>query len=55
MVNISEIGASCDIGIQGKYPLFSEAHFDKTLSEGEFKREIDTQNKNQVYYRKGDV
>lgn len=55
MVSISEIGASCDIGIQGKYPLFSEAHFDKTLSEGDFKREIDTQNKNQVYYRKGDV
>lgn len=55
MVNISEIGASCDIGIQGKYPLFSEAHFDKTLLDDGFKRQIDTKNNNQVYYRKEDI
>jgi len=55
MVNVSEIGSTCDIGIQGKYPLFSEAHFDKTLSDNDFKRQIDTQNNNQAYYQKGDV
>ncbi len=55
MVNVSEIGSTCDIGIQGKFPLFSEAQFDKTLSDDSFERLIDTANNNQVYYRKGDV
>jgi len=55
MVSVSEIGASCDIIIQGKYPLFSEIHFDKILSTDKYDRQIDTQNNNQVYYRKEDV
>lgn len=55
MVNVSEIGSQCDIVIQGKYPLFSQTHFDQTLINDEFERQIDTKNNNQVYYQKGDV
>lgn len=55
MVNVSEIGSKCDIAIQGKYPLFSEALFDKILSDDNYERQIDTKNKDQVYYRKGDI
>jgi len=55
VVTVSEIGSSCDIIIQGKYPLFSEIHFDKILATDKYERQIDTKNNNQVYYRKGDV
>jgi hypothetical protein len=55
MVNVSEIGSLCDITIQGKYPLFTETHFDQILIKDNYERQIDTQNNNQTYYRKGDV
>ena len=55
MVTISEIGSSCDVAIQGKFPLFSEIHFDNTLTTEQYERQIDTQNNNQVYYRKDDI
>jgi|GEM_PF-6093309 len=55
MLNVSEIGSTSDISIQGKYPLFSETHFDQTLINAKYERLIDTQNNNQVYYRKEDV
>lgn len=55
MVNVSEIGSSSDIVIQGKYPLFSQTHFDQTLIDSAYERQIDTANNNQTYYRKGDV
>ncbi len=55
MVNVSEIGSNCDIAIQGKYPLFSQTHFDQTLTKDNYERQIDTQNNNQTFYRKDDV
>lgn len=55
MVNVSEIGSHCDIIIQGKYPLFSQTHFDQTLTKDNYERQIDTQNNNQTYYRKDDI
>lgn len=55
MVIVSEVGSSCDIGIQGKYPLFTETSFDEILIKDNYERQIDTQNNNQVYYRKGDI
>jgi len=55
MLNVPEIGSRCDVVIQGKYPLFSEAHFDKILTDDKYERQIDTQNNNQTYYRKDDI
>lgn len=55
MTDVPEIGSRCDIVIQGKYPLFSETHFDQILTKDKYERLIDTQNNNQTYYRKGDI
>ncbi len=55
MVNVSEVGASCDIAIQGKYPLFSETQFNQLMLDGNYERKIDTQNNNQTYYQKEDT
>ena len=55
MVTVSEIGSSCDVVIRGKYPLFSETHFDKILSDSGYERKIDTKNNNQTYYQKEDI
>jgi len=55
MVNVSEVGASCDIGIQGKYPLFSETQFNQLMLDADYKKQIDEQNNNQVYFRKEDT
>ena len=55
MVKVSEIGALCDIMIQGKYPLFTETHFDQILTKDNYERQMDTKNNNQIYYRKDDI
>lgn len=55
MVNVSEVGASCDIGIQGKYPLFSDTQFSQLMQDANYERKIDAQNNNQVYYQKEDT
>lgn len=55
MVTVSEIGSTCDIQIRGKYPLFSETHFDQILSDSSYERKIDTQNNNQPFYQKEEI
>lgn len=55
MINVSEVGASCDIVIQGKYPLFSETQFNSIMITDEYERKIDAQNNNQVYFQKEDI
>lgn len=52
MVNVSEIGSTCDISIQGKYPLFSETQFNQLMLDGNYEKKIDVQNNNQIYYEK---
>ena len=55
MINVSEVGSSCDIQIQGKYPLFSETQFNKIMMDDQYERKIDAQNNNQPYYQKEDI
>jgi len=55
MVNVSEVGSSCDISIQGKYPLFSQTQFNTIMIDDKYEKKVDVQNNNQIYYQKEDI
>lgn len=55
MISVSEVGSSCDIRIQGKYPLFSETQFDNIMVNAGYVKKVDVQNNNQGYYQKEDI